>query len=196
MAYNSDRKGFETKDGGLIRVNGSGDKVRIDVYDGDERTSNHSRDSIHYDSNTGSGRIDSHNADKSEKSSTDTSCYLTSACMKHYLGNFDDNCYELKVLRWFRDKFVSQEDIEHYYQTAPIIVEAIDNIPENNVIYNDIYQNVVKICILAIEKKDYELAYKTYRNSILILEERFARKEIQKRLVKIFKSCNSENHTN
>ena len=34
MAYNSDRKGYETKDGGLIRINGSGDKVRIDVYDG------------------------------------------------------------------------------------------------------------------------------------------------------------------
>lgn len=37
MAYNPDRKGYETTDGGLIRINGSGDKVRIDVYDGDER---------------------------------------------------------------------------------------------------------------------------------------------------------------
>lgn len=36
MAYNSDRKGYETKDGGLIRINGD-DKVRIDIYEGNER---------------------------------------------------------------------------------------------------------------------------------------------------------------
>ena len=34
--------------------------------------------------------------------------YLTSACMKKYAEQFDDNCYELKLLRWFRDKFVSK----------------------------------------------------------------------------------------
>lgn len=36
MAYNSDRKGYETKDGGLIRINVD-DKVRIDIYEGNER---------------------------------------------------------------------------------------------------------------------------------------------------------------
>jgi len=73
MAYNKDRKGWETKDGGLIRVNGSGEKVRIDVYEGNERASGgHTRDSIHYDTSSGKGKIDSHNADKSSKSSTDT----------------------------------------------------------------------------------------------------------------------------
>jgi len=124
MAYNKDRKGWETKDGGLIRVNGSGEKVRIDVYEGNERASGgHTRDSIHYDTSSGKGKIDSHNADKSSKSSTDTSCYLTTACMKHFLDDFDDNCYELTVFRWFRDNFVSKEDIEHYYNIAPKIVD-------------------------------------------------------------------------
>ena len=46
--------------------------------------------------------------------------------MRHYLNNFDDNCYELTVLRWFRDNFVFEEDIKHYYKIAPVIVEAID----------------------------------------------------------------------
>ena len=56
MAYNSDRKGYETKDGGLIRINSSGDKVRIDVYDGNQREKGgHTRDSINYDTNTGKG---------------------------------------------------------------------------------------------------------------------------------------------
>ena len=70
MSYNEERKGYETKDGGLIRISGD-DRVRIDIYDGDERVKGgHTRDTINYDTNTGRGRIDSHNADKSEKSST------------------------------------------------------------------------------------------------------------------------------
>ena len=48
--------------------------------------------------------------------------YLTSACMKFFQDKFDDKCYELTVLRWFRDNFVSSEDIEHYYETAPYII--------------------------------------------------------------------------
>ena len=63
-------------------------------------------------------------------------CYLTTACMKHYLNNFDDNCYELTVLRWFRDNFVSKEDIEHYYKVAPIIVEAINEEEKSDIIYD------------------------------------------------------------
>ena len=58
MAYNSDRKGYETKDGGLIRING-GDRVRIDIYEGNEREKGgHTRDTINYDTNTGKGSID------------------------------------------------------------------------------------------------------------------------------------------
>ena len=75
MAYNSDRKGYETKDGGLIRINGD-DKVRIDIYEGNEKEKGgHTRDTINYDTNTGKGSIDQYNADKSEKSSTDVSCF-------------------------------------------------------------------------------------------------------------------------
>ena len=110
MPYNEDRKGFETIDGGLIRINGD-DTVRIDIYDGDEREKGgHTRDTINFDTNTGEGTIDYHNEDKSESSSVDVKCYLTTACMKHFQENFDDDCYELRVLRWFRDNFVSPEE--------------------------------------------------------------------------------------
>ena len=34
--------------------------------------------------------------------------------MKYFQENFDDNCYELTVLRWFRDNFVSKEDDKVY----------------------------------------------------------------------------------
>ena len=41
-------------------------------------------------------------------------CYLTTACMKHYMDEFDDNCYYLDILRWFRDNFESKEDKKQY----------------------------------------------------------------------------------
>lgn len=192
MGYNEERKGYETKDGGLIRISGD-DRVRIDIYDGDERVKGgHTRDSINYNTNTGSGRIDSHNADKSEKSSTDTQCYLTTACMRHMNENFDDNCEELTILRWFRDEFVSKADINHYYNTAPVVVEAINESENSDEIFNYIYQNVVLACVNAIKKGDYSFAYSRYKDSILTLEEEFARPKLEKRLVRVLKNniCN------
>lgn len=184
MAYNSDRKGYETEDGGLIRIGGE-EKVRIDIYIGDEREKGgHTRDTINFDTNTGTGSIDQHNEDKSEKSSTDISCFLTSACMKYFQGNFDDNCYELRVLRWFRDNFVSKEDIEHYYKVAPIIVEAINREDNSSDIYNYIYDNIVVYCVKQIEAGNYEEAYTRYKNSVLILEEQLVRSVLTQRLVK------------
>ena len=56
------------------------------------------------------------NKNESSPLSSTEHCYLTTACMKYFQENFDDNCYELTVLRWFRDNFVSKEDIEHYYE--------------------------------------------------------------------------------
>jgi hypothetical protein len=187
MAYNNYRKGYETKDGGLIRISGE-DKVRIDIYNGNEREKGgHTRDTINYDTNSGTGTIDSHNEDKTDKSSTDVSCYLTTACMRHMMEKFDDNCEELTVLRWFRDNFVLEEDIEHYYKTAPVVVEAINNVENNAYIYNYIYENVISSCVNAIKNGDYEFAYSRYKNSILILEEQFARPALEQRLVKILK---------
>ena len=187
MAYNSDRKGYETKDGGLIRING-GDKVRIDIYEGNEREKGgHTRDTINYDTNTGKGSIDQHNADKSEKSSTDVICFLTTACMRHFQDKFDDNCYELRVLRWFRDNFISQKDIEYYYKIAPIIVETINKEEKAEIIYDYIYDNVVDYCVEQIEQGNYEAAYSRYKNSFLTLEEQFAKPALVNKFVKTLK---------
>lgn len=185
MSYNKDREGYETKDGGLIRISGN-DKVRIDIYEGNEREKEkHTRDSINYDTNTGKGKIDSHNEDKSEKSSTDISCYLTTACMQYFQDKFNDNCYELVVLRWFRDNFVSKSDIKHYYETAPIIVSSINREEKSNLVYNYIYDSVVDYCVKQIENGNYEEAYCRYKNSILVSEDQFARPVLEQKLVKV-----------
>ncbi len=191
LKYNKDRKGWETKDGGLIRVHDAGvGKVRIDIYDGNERLKNsHTRDTIHHDTSSGTGRIDSHNEDKSVKSSIDTSCFLTTACMKNQLVNFDDNCHELETLRWFREKFVSKHDVDYYYKIAPIIIEGIESNSNKDSIYKYIYDNIINYCLLAIEEFNYELAYKRYLTMMLILEETYGQKQLEKRLVKILKKA-------
>ncbi len=111
-------------------------------------------------------------------------CYLTTACMKHFMNNFKDKCYELQLLRWFRDNFVSKEDVDHYYETAPIIVNAINQLPNNNVIYSQIYFDIIEYCVKAIEHRQYDAAYERYKDSILTLEEKYARPVLEHRLVR------------
>ncbi len=92
------------------------------------------------------------------------------------------------VLRWFRDKFVSFDDINHYYEVAPIIVEAINNLSDNGAIYSYIYNDVVRYCIKQIESQNFSEAYLRYKNCILIFEERFARPFLEQKLIKILKN--------
>ena len=63
--------------------------------------------------------------------------------------------------------------IELYYKKAPLIVEAIENTPNNNSVYNDIYENVIVPCVRAIENKEYASAYKRYKDNILSLEKKY-----------------------
>lgn len=103
------------------------------------------------------------------------------------MSQFSDKCEELLILRWFRDKFVSKEDIEHYYQIAPIIVNAINELENNNEIYNLIYENVVSVCVTSIKNGNYDFAYRRYKRSVLDLEEQFVRPKLEKRLVQVLK---------
>ncbi len=148
----------------------SNGKEHINIYDGDPK-GEHSSIHINWDSSTGKGNIV--DTTDGEKETTDVSCFLTTACMKHMKEKFDDNCYELDMLRWFRDNFVSEEDKKEYYLKAPMIVQKINNEDNCNEIYNNIYENVIAICVKAIEYGKYDFAYETYRKCVLDLEENY-----------------------
>ncbi len=92
-------------------------------------------------------------------------CYLTTACMHSVNKVFNDNCYELTILRWFRDNFVNLEDINHYYSTSPIIVSFLDRNPD-------------KVDI--------------YKNTIAELENSILRPELNRRLVKSLKNIHAQ----
>lgn len=147
--------------------------TKIDIYTSDPKGPH---DSIHIavDSDTKTAHIiDTTNGDTEH---TDVGCYLTTACMRHYNKDFDDNCEELSILRWFRDKFVLPDDIMRYYATAPSIVATINSLEtleKRNNIYNYIYNSVVKYCVEAIKKGDYDKAYSRYKAMVLTLEDQF-----------------------
>ena len=179
----SEESKLTLKDGTTIKITGGGEKDRfkVSIYEGDYRDKNkHSATHINVNTKTGKGSIGEHGENHADTKKTDTQCYLTTACIKHFSEEFDDKCYELTTLRWFRDTFVSQEDIDHYYEIAPSIVEAINKIPGCEKIYNYIYENVINECVKAIEKGDYEFAYNRYKNSILIFEEEYVKPSLEK----------------
>lgn len=183
-----DKYGYYVNDEGVefkINTDKSGED-HVNIYDScPAENTDHGSIHINYDSNTGKGNIT--DTTDGSKTSTDIQCYLTTACMRHMQEKFDDNCDELTTLRWFRDKFVSKEDKEHYYVIAPIIVEAIDEIDNNNKIYEYIYNNVIKSCVDAIKLGNYEFAYNKYRNMVLTFEEEFARPKLTEKFVKVLK---------
>lgn len=158
--------------------------TKIDVYTSDPKGPH---ESIHIavDSDSKSAHIIDTTNGSTEH--TDVGCYLTTACMRHFQENFDDNCYELTVLRWFRNNFVSQDDIDYYYKTAPIIVEAINQEENNNIIYDYIYDNVVDYCVMQIENGNYEDAYNRYKDSIICFERQFAKPLLEQKFVKVLK---------
>ena len=82
---------------------------------------------------------------------------------------------------------VSKEDIKHYYEIAPIIVESINNEEKSIIIYDYIYDNIIDYCIEQIEQGNYDKAYSRYKNSILVLEEQFAKPMLEQRLVRVLK---------
>ena len=106
-------------------------------------------------------------------------CYLTSACMQHFKTEFDDNCYELTVLRWFRDNGVTKEDVKLYYKLAPKIVEGINQDKRKEEIYDYIYDTIVDECVTAIENGEYDHAYNKYKQSILSLKRNFINDNIK-----------------
>lgn len=190
MEYDPVRKCYVGKDGDEFHASpySNGKGYKYDYYDKSPYgNAPHNSTHVKSDLNENWSRTDNDRDNGTQTQSSGTGCFLTSACMSHYLRNFDDNCYELTVLRWFRDNFVSKEDIKHYYKTAPMIVEAIEKEEHKDIIYNYIYDNVVDACVDAIENGDYDFAYNRYKESILSLEQTYLKYNLEHKLVRTLK---------
>lgn len=103
-------------------------------------------------------------------------CYLTSACM--YSKGLPDDCYELETLRNYRDTWLKNSKegesiIAHYYEVAPKIVSAINEMMNSKEIYEKIYEKMVKPCVEYIEQKKYQETLELYRDMTLQLEKEY-----------------------
>lgn len=190
MEYDVNRKCYVGKNGEEFHVTpySDGSGYKYDYYDRSPYgNAPHNSTHVKSDLNENWTRTDNGRDNGTQEKSSGSGCYLTTACMQHMKEKFDDNCNELMTLRWFRDNFVNEDDIKHYYSIAPIIVKEINSIPNNNKIYNWIYENIVQPCVIAIQEGNYEFAYMRYKNTVILLEEKFAKPMLQNQLVNTLK---------
>ena len=61
---------------------------------------------------------------------------------------------------------IGEKDVEEYYQTAPKIVNAINQSDEADKVYENIYYDIIQPCVSLIQSGKYEDAYKKYKTMV------------------------------
>lgn len=103
-------------------------------------------------------------------------CYITTAvCENTGLG---DDCYELNLLRAYRDGYLSHlenghEMISTYYDVAPSIVKHIDARPDSASIYEGIWKDHIRPCIGLIEQGENEACARRYMAMVSELKDKY-----------------------
>ena len=108
-------------------------------------------------------------------------CYITTAVCES-LGKGDD-CYELNLLRDYRDTFLltdpyGEEKVDEYYDVAPSIVKHIDAREDAQEIYLGIYQDYIAPCIGMIEAGENDRCKEHYIGMVDDLKSRYFLSEI------------------
>ena len=96
----------------------------------------------------------------------DDGCFLTSACVK--AKGLPDDCEELQILRKYRDGWLrstnnGEQEIRDYYRIAPEIVNAINERPDAQNVWETVYRDLVLPCVELIKADQYEKAFDTYK---------------------------------
>lgn len=110
------------------------------------------------------------------KGQDSSGCFLTSACVE--AKGLPDDCYELMVLRRFRDEWLcnqpgGNEEIAEYYHMAPSIVEEIKSRPNYMDVFIDIYDELVCRCVAFIDSGKNAEAHELYRSYVLKLKKEY-----------------------
>jgi hypothetical protein len=99
-------------------------------------------------------------------------CYLTTACVR--ARGLQDDCFELTVLRKFRDLYVATfaegtTAIAEYYSFAPNVVEAIGRSGKGDSVYSAIYKDLVAPSVRLILGRAFDSAFEHYKRVSLEL---------------------------
>ncbi|EET61614.1 hypothetical protein BRYFOR_06297 [Marvinbryantia formatexigens DSM 14469] len=111
-------------------------------------------------------------------------CYITTAVCETF-GKPDD-CYELTVLRNYRDSYLQsqpdgEEIIREYYDVAPTIVKHINRQPDRKEIYRSIWDTYLNPCLTMIENDEKESCRELYTEMVRTLQERYFYTDRQKK---------------
>jgi hypothetical protein len=102
-------------------------------------------------------------------------CFISTACCE--AQGLPDNCYELTLLRNFRDQYVhalpnGQAIIEEYYRIAPRIVSAIAHSNDRQVVLRSLYQGI-RQAVTYIEQEQHSQAFELYTQIVCNLREEY-----------------------
>lgn len=101
-------------------------------------------------------------------------CYITTAvCESQHKA---DDCYELSLLRTFRDDYLLKSEageamVHEYYDVAPSIVKHIGKRADADVIYEGIWQQYLSPCIRLIESGQNEECVDLYKRMVYELKD-------------------------
>lgn len=103
-------------------------------------------------------------------------CYISTASA--LVNGMDDHCYELELLRDFRDRFLSfgneqSRQMSAYYNVSPTILKRIDRSDNSQSIYRSLWKEYILPCIRYIESKDEESCYQHYMKMVQSLKETY-----------------------
>lgn len=104
-------------------------------------------------------------------------CYITTAVCGSQ--NKADDCYELNLLRNYRDEYLMHEAkdgaslVKEYYDIAPTIVKRIDKEEESASIYQEIWEEYLNPCIQFIETGDNEKSKELYTSMVETLSTKY-----------------------
>ncbi len=109
------------------------------------------------------------------KTESQSGCYLTTACIEAM--HYPDNCFELEVLRGFRDKILMPDPlgkraVREYYRIAPEIVQSISEQNNAKEIWQGIYRDI-RYAVSLILSGDFEGAFKHYQQMTLRLKRKY-----------------------
>lgn len=103
-------------------------------------------------------------------------CYITTAVCQSQ--NKPDDCYELTLLRGYRDHYMLQTEdgiatVEQYYNIAPTIVKRIGRRDDASEIYGSIWKDYLQPCITMIENDELEACRVCYTDMVHSLEKKY-----------------------
>lgn len=92
--------------------------------------------------------------------------------------NKPDDCYELTLLRRYRDGYLAEQPdgeelIAMYYDVAPSIVKHINRQPDSAAIYSRIYTEYLLPCIRMIERGELSECRELYTEMVNDLKEKY-----------------------